>query len=265
MSDLPILRVATWQGIPGLTHGFLGRHGGVSRGDFASLNLSQRTADEPGAVVENRRRVEALLARGSRLVSMEQEHGDRVVVVQAQTDVVGRADGMVTTNAGALLSVLTADCVPILLVAPGRRIAAAVHAGWRGTLAGIVIRAVELLRRQCGIAPAELAAALGPAIGGCCYEVDREIGERLIARFEALPAEAWYTHGAKGMLDLRSANRYLLLQAGIPAAAIHLVGPCTRCAMQNYFSHRGAGGRTGRQLSYIGWEIRVGNRSVVVQ
>ncbi|MBI1814264.1 MAG: peptidoglycan editing factor PgeF [Deltaproteobacteria bacterium] len=257
MSDLPVLRVDSWRGIPGLTHGFLGRHGGVSRGDFASLNLSQRTGDDPAAVVENRRRVEALLARGSRLVSMEQEHGDRVVVVQAPTDVVGRADAMVTATPGALLSVLTADCVPILLVAPARRIAAAVHAGWRGTLAGIVTRAVELLRRQWEIAPAELAAALGPAIGGCCYEVDREIGEQLVARCETLPAEAWSSHGAKGMLDLRSANRQLLLQAGIPAAAIHLVGPCTRCAMQNYFSHRGAGGSAGRQLSYIGWEIGV--------
>ncbi len=247
-------RVSAWEGIAGLVHGFLGRAGGVSTGPFASLNLCERQGDDPAAVVENRRRVTASLG-GGRLVAMQQEHGERVVVVDAVVATAGIADGMITARAGIVLGVLTADCVPILLMAPARRVVAVVHAGWRGTLAGIVVRAVERLGREFGVAPSAIEAALGPAIAGCCYEVSRDIGERFLARWGELPPGAWRPGGTKGWLDLRGANAILLRRSGLADSRIHRIGPCTRCAVRQYFSHRASDGRTGRQLSYIGLTI----------
>jgi YfiH family protein len=184
---------------------------------------------------------------------MRQAHGDRVVVVRATATDVGEADGMISAMPGALLAVLTADCVPALLVAPRRHVAAVVHAGWRGTLSGIVLRAVETLRASFDVDVGEIEAALGPAIGGCCYEEEREIGDRFSARWGEPSPAVWQASGAKGRLDLRGANAQLLRRVGIPMTRIHTVGPCTRCAMADYFSHRGSNGHTGRQLSYIGW------------
>ncbi len=251
----PITRVPEWQSIPGLAHGFLGRRGGVSVGAYASLNLSLRLGDDQAAVAENRRRVEATLANGSRVVWMRQVHGERVAQVRSVTDDVGEADAMVTDQAGVMLAVLTADCVPILLLERCRRVAAVVHAGWRGTLAGLVTQAVAVLRATFEIEPAELEAALGPGIGGCCYEVDSEIGEQFSRRWGPLPVTAWTTYGSKGRLDLRSANTQLLRHTGLAGSRIYRVGPCTSCAADEYFSHRATGGRAGRQLSYVGWTV----------
>ncbi|HVN86997.1 MAG TPA: peptidoglycan editing factor PgeF [Candidatus Binatia bacterium] len=253
MSEIPALSVAGWRDVPGLIHGFLGRRGGVSVGEYASLNLSERVHDDPSAVAENRRRVAASSAARGRMVFMQQVHGDHIVRVDSPTQSVGASDGLISSTAGALLGVLTADCVPLLLVARRHRAAAAIHAGWRGTLAGIAVRAVEIFRTVYGAEAVELEAALGPAIGGCCYEVEREIGDRFASQWGTLSGEGWRPRGTKGFLDLRVANRHLLLRSGVPAPAIHFVGPCTRCSTAEYFSHRSAAKETGRQLSYVGW------------
>ena len=254
-SGLPVARVPHWLSIPGLVHGFLGRAGGVSAGPFASLNVSYGQGDEPAAVDENRRRVATTLTPQGRLVAMQQTHGDRVTVVDSPIEPVGSADGMVTARAGAVLSVLTADCVPILLTAPRQRVVAAVHAGWRGTVAGIAVRALERLERDFGVVPSEIEAALGPAIGGCCYEVTREIAEQFSSRWGDLSEDAWRPAGDRGWLDLRRANTLLLQRSGVREQQVHRIGPCTRCAAHDYFSHRASGGRTGRQISYIGLTI----------
>ncbi|HUI26240.1 MAG TPA: peptidoglycan editing factor PgeF [Candidatus Kryptonia bacterium] len=255
MAEIPVLRVLSWHDIPGLAHGFFGRAGGVSSGDFARLNLSERVGDEPAAVAENRRRVGEQLAIQGHLTWMQQVHGDQVTILHSSSQAVGAADGLISTERGTLLAVLTADCVPALLVAPRRRVVAAVHAGWRGTLAGIVIRAVTMLRETFEVDPEESEVALGPASDGCCYEVEREVGERFAREWGTLPLATWRASGAKGWLDLRRINAGLLRRAGVRAARIHLVGPCTRCASADYFSHRGSRGRSGRQLSYVGWAI----------
>jgi YfiH family protein len=255
MSEPRRLTVPAWRPIPGLLHGFLGRCGGVSQGGFSSLNLSERVGDAPTAVAENRRRVEAGWPPGHRLVSMQQEHGRRVVPVCSTAEDVGAADAMVTAQAGLVLGILTADCVPILLVAPEQYAVAAVHAGWRGTLAGIVIEAIDALRERYGAPPSGIQAALGPAIGGCCYEVEREIGAEYVARWGGLPDAVWRADGPKGLLDLRGANVQQLRRAGVPDSGLYRMGPCTLCGSEDYFSHRGSGGRTGRQLSFVGWAV----------
>src|SRR5262249_30063539 len=137
--------------------------------------------------------------------------------------------------------------------AAAARAVAAVRAGWRGSVAGIARRAVRHLKRVFGVCPEDLYAALGPAIGGCCYEVDRSIVDALEAHWDAMPEAVRGRQGDKAMLDLRDANAAILARAGVPESRIARVGPCTKCAAADWFSHRAAGGPTGRQLSVIGW------------
>lgn len=248
---LPILRVPHWDLIPQLTHGFCGRCGGLSRGGFAALNLSSRVGDNPRCVRENWRRLGAAVP-GVRFVTMQQHHGAEVARVDERVLQPPAADALVTQSAGLALCILTADCVPILLVAPEPRVIAAVHAGWRGTLLGIAQRAVVEMHARFGVQPSGVRAALGPAIDGCCYEVERRVTDELEQRWGAMP-DAIAPRGAKSRLDLRRANTAILVAAGVPPAHITSIGPCTRCTAGEYFSYRGAAGNTGRQVSFIGW------------
>ena len=250
---LPALRVPGWDTIPNLVHGFLGRRGGVSCEPFAELNLSYHVGDAPERVHENWRRVRDD-AGGLRCARMQQVHGDRVVVIDNADLDGGEADAMVIGVPGTLTGVLTADCVPILLVAPTHHIVAAVHAGWRGTLAGVARRAVQHIQQPFGTKAVEIHAALGPSIDGCCYEVDRGIADALEQRWGAHSDTVSRDRGPKPMVDLRRINTAILEGAGVPRTQIVNVGPCTHCAAMEYFSHRAANGPTGRQWSFIGWQ-----------
>jgi YfiH family protein len=183
---------------------------------------------------------------------MRQVHGDRIARVGGAEQRIGDADGMITDVAGLALSVLTADCVPLLMISLSRPTIAAVHAGWKGTLAGIAEGAVRAAERELGIGPERWQVAMGPSIGGCCYEVDAEIGARLESRWGRMP-DAWSRVGRKGQLDLRQANRAILTACGVEPNLIFAIGPCTACAHEDFFSHRKSEGRAGRQLSYLGW------------
>lgn len=250
-SQPPALPAERWQTVPGLVLAFLGRSGGAGEGSWCSLNLSEGVGDDPENVAENWRTVERAYA-GLRIVRMRQVHGARVLHVRGAEPSPPECDGLTTDAAGLGLAVLTADCVPILMAAPERRVAVAVHAGWRGTLAGIAGTAVESACAAYDLRPEDLRVALGPSIGACCYEVDAEIGASLEARFGAM-REAWSRSGSKGRLDLRGANRRILAGAGVPPEQVVDVGPCTACAFDRFFSHRRSGGETGRQLSLVGW------------
>ena len=249
-ADVPVLIVAEWDDLPGVAHGFFGRRGGVGHGPLGSLNVSAAVGDDPDVVAENWRRAGARFG-GTRWLRMRQVHGDRVARVSAIDDVPGEADGLITAAAGAALAVLTADCVPLLAVAPAAGAIMALHAGWRGTLAGIAIAGLREAQSWLGIEPSQWRFALGPAIDGCCYEVESHIGEQLLRRWGGM-ADAWQPAGMHGQLDLRAANRRLLVDAGVPDAQIWTIGPCTACHSDEFFSHRRSGGRAGRQLSAIG-------------
>jgi YfiH family protein len=148
---------------------------------------------------------------------------------------------------------LTADCVPILLIAPDHGIAAAVHAGWRGTLAGIAAKTVKRLGEMYGVECTELQAALGPAIGPCCYEVKDDVTRPLLGEWHELAAASLQSKAGKSFLDLRGLNAKILHTAGLPKAQIFQVGPCTSCASDDCFSYRRQGNQTGRQMSIVGW------------
>ena len=234
MSDtLKAVRVAPLEAVPGLVHGFEERLG------------------PPGWETRegSRRRVTASLADRGQLFLLHQVHG--TIVREAPWEVDAQGDAGIAARPGLIVGVETADCLPILLVDPVRRVAAAVHAGWRGTAAGIAARGVESLVRS-GSRAATLLAALGPGIGVCCYEV----GEEVRGAFGG-GGDAFFHAGPSGRshLDVRAANVAQLLGAGLPASQIHHVDDCTFCRADRYHSFRRDGAGAGRMISYVGWAL----------
>src|SRR6266436_3526986 len=249
------LKVPQWETYRGLLHGFMGRRGGKSIGPYAGLNVSDRVGDDAKIVSQNVCDIkQAAGIHDGRIITMKQVHGDHIIEVKDKNiKEAGEADGMVTPEKDAFLAVLTADCVPILFVAPHKEIAAAVHAGWRGTLAGIAAKMVELLDSQYGISPDAVEAALGPAIGSCCYEVKDDVSRPLIERWGKIAEPCVEHRNGRTYLDLRRLNRAILEHAGVPLTQIYDVGPCTSCAPDEFFSYRREKKETGRQISFIGW------------
>ncbi|GIW40438.1 MAG: laccase domain protein [Candidatus Binatia bacterium] len=240
------LEVEAWRGLSAIRHGFYGRLGGRSRGAFAELDLSFEVGDAKECVEENWRIVREDLAPLEPVLP-RQVHGFEVVEVEGPFSERPPCDALFTRRPGLALGVLTADCLPVLLVAPPSRAVAVVHAGWRGTAGDIVGRTVA----RMGVPPDSLFAALGPAIGGCCYEVGPEVVRALRSTYgTGVPGIS--RRAERTFVELRTVNRYALLRAGVRPDRIWEVGPCTRCASDLFFSHRGAGGApTGRQLSFV--------------
>ena len=226
--------------LPGARALFTTRRGGVSGGPYASLNLGRLTADSDANVDENRARVAA--ATGcprDAFLNGRQVHGARV---RRATEPPGPArphveeDGQATALAAHPALVFVADCLPVLLVAPGA--VAAVHAGWRGLAAGILHEGVQALRDLGGSGP--VTALIGPGARGCCYEVGEEV------------------HAAFAAYDARRGERNLDLAAVVAAQledhALHDTGLCTMCHPHLFFSHRASGGVTGRQAGVV-WRV----------
>jgi hypothetical protein len=189
---------------------------------------------------------------------------------------VRKGDGWMSGEPGILLGIQTADCLPVLLVDRKKHVVAAFHAGWHGTLARIVENGAGLMRLRFGSKPKDMAAAIGPGIGQCCYAVGEEVVQQFESQFayaaelfrEVSDSDAirrkypmlFLTARAPGHsdlgpqthLDLAEANRRQLLAAGLAPEAIHLLRECTGCRTERFFSHRGEGGFTGRMMSVIG-------------
>jgi YfiH family protein len=248
----PVLQ--TWDE-PTLCHGFLGRGGGAGRGPYASLNLSYWVGDNSRVVDANWQRARRLMPRGVRFAQLKQVHGKAMHTVAPRPDGDPRpaGDGLVTTMAGVVLCIFTADCVPVLFADTERGVIGAMHAGWRGTLTGIAGAGVRAMVRQ-GAQANGIRALLGPSIGPCCFEVDEELARRFERRFDRAHAHVHPSdHSGKAYLDLRGIVADQLVVAGLKRERIESVGPCTRCESERYFSRRAAGGSvTGLQLSFIG-------------
>jgi polyphenol oxidase len=164
----------------------------------------------------------------------------------------GEADGLVTTDPGVVLAVLTADCAPVLLADPAAGVVGAVHAGWRGLAAGVVEAGVAAMA-ALGADPAATVGLVGPAVGGCCYEVGPEVREAVGAR---LPAALATTRGGRPALDPAAAAAQALARAGV--GQVRVAGECTVDARERFFSHRRDAGRTGRQAGLIAMVHRGG-------
>jgi len=251
MTPLPLL-ASPAIGVP-FHHGFTTRAGGVSAPPFDSLNLGGKWGDPPENVRENRRRLlQATRARAVHFAS--QVHGAEVALVRGADDPSAtagrRADAVCSDVPDLAVAVLVADCVPAVLVDPRTGAFAAVHAGWRGTVAGVLGATVAAMASAFGARPHDLRAALGPAIGACCFEVGPEVS----AAFAALGAEVVLDArpGGKPHVDLRRAQRLQLERAGLDPAAIDVLDACTRCDPENrFFSYRRDQGRTGQHVAFV--------------
>lgn len=235
-----------------IAHAFTTRIGGFSGGAFASLNLGRGVDDDPERVARNRAAVlEVLGLAGAAQVEAAQVHGAVVAVVGKADDdrIIDGADGLVTADPEVILAVRAADCVPLLLADPRRRVVAAVHAGWRGTAGGIAREAVTVMADRFDCRPEDLRGAIGPCIGPCHYEVD----EPVLAR---LRRWSWWeqvvTPNARGrwQLDLRDANRRQLIDVGVPVVQIETLDWCTFEHPDLFYSYR-RDGPTGLMAALI--------------
>ena len=244
----------------GVAHGFSTRLGGVSEGIYATLNLGMNRGDAPDRVRENYRRFCAAVgADREGLVFSSQVHSDVVRTVTSADRGKGLdrktdydADGLITDVPGLGLTVFGADCLPILLYDPVRRVVAAVHAGWRGTALGIVERAVEKMTGHYGCRPADILAAIGPGIDRCCFETHEDVpnamtealGAAALRFIEVLPT-------GKFRVDLKGLNTVRLEHAGVLSGHIAVSDACTVCRSDKYWSHRATHGQRGSQAAVI--------------
>jgi polyphenol oxidase len=279
------LPVPGWD-FPWLWSGFSSRKGGESRaycaeGTLGELNLGFTADDDRRLVLQNRRRLaEAVTGKATTpLVTLRQFHSN-LVVHAAASDAIReqprRGDGLMTDEPGILLAIQTADCIPILVADRRRRAVAGFHAGWRGTVKRIVESGVGRMRLAFGSRPEDLIAVIGPGIGACCYAVGEEVLSAFASQFvyaralfrevyDADPVRQKYPmlflnqrapgHGSIGPqlhLDLIEANRRQLLAAGLSARSVCVVGGCTQCHADLFFSHRASRGHAGRMMAVIG-------------
>jgi purine-nucleoside/S-methyl-5'-thioadenosine phosphorylase / adenosine deaminase len=290
-SGLQILTAKVLDSVPWLVHGFSTRKAGASRvNGSTALNLGFTEWDSREIVERNRgafvRAITTPKSAGTAktksatahsLVTLRQIHSDFVYLFANVPAKLPQADAAISQQAGLLLAIQTADCVPILLADVRRRAVAAVHAGWRGTLARIVMKTLGRMRAEFGTKPGDVIAALGPAIGPCCYEVGPEVaqafsgqfaraGEWFDGPFDRLSAGEepnplpWLTMMPPGhepphervQLDLRAANRWQLVNAGVRLRSIAVCTLCTGCRTDLFFSYRKEGADAGRMMSAIG-------------
>jgi YfiH family protein len=287
-TKLSILRAQNLGKIPWLLHGFSTRTGGFSRAyGKAELNLGFTKDDARATVERNRaaflRGLEATSARNNhsnnqrwKLITLRQIHSDIIHQVDAEPDEPLTGDGLITATPGLLLGIQTADCLPIILVDVKRRAVGVFHAGWRGTVKRIVEKGVGEMQRWFGTRAEDIKAAIGPGVGGCCYEVGEEVRTRFESQFsyaaklfrevkDSDPVREKYPllflsarapgHGElppKIFLDLAEANRRQLLSLGVPAKSIETSPMCTNCRTDQLFSYRAEKGKTGRMMAVAG-------------
>lgn len=243
----------------GVPHAFSTRLGGVSPAPFESLNLGNPNGcaaqDDYDHVWENYRRLQAAAGcEGRELCYVHQVHGAAFVRVGAGQpfDTSAKADALITDDPARVVSVRVADCVPILLSTADGRTVAAVHAGWRGVIAGAVPTALSEMFTKSGAdaSPATAVAAIGPCIGGEAFEVGPEVVEEFFRVFGD-DAPLVRRAGGKGYIDLRAAVRLQLLRAGLPHDRIDTTDRCTHRDADEFFSHRRENGVTGRMAAII--------------
>ena len=240
-------------------HGFSTRTGGVSEGIFASLNLGMSRGDDVEKVKENYRRFFASCGiKEVPFVCGKQVHGNNVMVVDESHarpaygyGTLYEADGYVTTTPGVPLVVFTADCIPLLLADEKNKVVAAVHSGWRSTVADIENVAIEKML-LCGAELQNIHACIGPAIGKCCFEVGSEVIEAVNVLL-CTDVRYLYTEKKDGkyMLDLKEVLRRCLLRSGIAEENTEVIEDCTLCLPERYWSHRYTNGERGSQAAVI--------------
>lgn len=232
------------------------REGGFGKPPYATLNLALHVGDDPDTVVDNRR----LLLKETSLdekdfVSVQQIHGKEIFYADetakgrgfwTYASAIEASDGIFTDRENLLMATFYADCLPLAVFHPEQKLLGLAHAGWKGTYQNIGLALIEAMRGFRDFDPTELWAATGAGIGPCCYEVDASFYERFMGKYPA--AEAWFsaTDSGKYHFDNEKANKALLMKAGVKEENISVLGLCTSCHDDLFFSYRKEAGRTGR-------------------
>lgn len=244
-----------------LNHAFSTRLGGVSTGEFSSMNLNFNRGDPDETVLENYRRFcQAAGFDFASLTASAQDHHTEIRRVTSENAGVGivkprdrkSVDGLITNDPGVTLVTYYADCVPLYFVDPVHHAIGLAHAGWRGTVARMGAKMVQAMQEHFQTDPATLVAAVGPSIGSCCYEVDDPVAEQVRALADVHPEECLAPVGpGKFMLDLWNLNRNILCCAGVPDSQIVLGKVCTKCHADLLFSHRVMGAQRGGLAAFM--------------
>jgi len=227
------------------------------------FSLALHTGEKKEEILKNRKVLAASLLHEEDLQSEKnlcfivanQTHSDNIrIITKKETkgwtdlgDAIEDCDALITKERGIILTILTADCVPILLYDSEKKVIAAVHAGWKGSKAGIVAKTVLRMKEMYACEPENIMAGIAPSIGRCCYEVGEEVAQHFFDRPESLKKKQ-----EKYMLDLPYINKYQLLECGLKEEHIEMSDVCTACEVEHYFSYRKEQGCSGRFMSMIG-------------
>jgi polyphenol oxidase len=241
-----------------IRHFVSSRKGGVSKGVYEGLNLGFGTEDNAEDVLENRYILaEALGIPLDWFVLPRQTHSANVVKVDYshrglgtvdRDSAIANTDALITNCKNLFISIQVADCVPILLLDPVNSAIAAIHAGWRGTAANIVMQTIEVMQHEFGTIPVDLIAGIGPSIGACCYEVGEEVTKSFNNHIDN---SILIKNNGSIHLDLWKANQLQLIRAGVSESNIEIAGLCTKCNHHLFFSSREGKGNTGRFVAGI--------------
>ena len=261
-NGVPFLAFPLFENAGIVRHGFSTRIGGVSKGCFASMNLSFDRGDDPEAVRENFRRIgSALGVRCEDMVLSKQTHTTNIRAVTEKDRGKGivrkrdydDVDGLVTDVPGLCLVTSYADCVPLYFVDPVKKVIGLSHSGWRGTVGKIGKKTAELMQKEYGSDPADILAAVGPSICVDCYEVSEDVAGQFREAFdrEFWPELFYRKENGRYQLDLWKANELVLREAGIIPEHLAVTNLCTRCNSKTLFSHRAAGDRRGNLCAFL--------------
>jgi len=224
-------------------------------GQAHSFSLALHTGEEPQKIIENRSTI-AKNFPNMHFIVANQTHSDNISVIKEKNrtwlsdraeHAIDNCDALITNQTDIMLTILTADCVPILLFDPKQNVVAAIHAGWKGTEQQIALKTVKKMQEEFNSNPKDIIAGVAPSIGRCCYEVDWNVAQH----FETIE-NAYDKKDEKYMLDLPYINKLQLLNAGLLEENIELSNICTACDVEDYFSYRKEGGCSGRFMSMIG-------------
>ncbi len=239
----------------------LRRHSGIrhiittrNKNEPADFSLALHTGEAVDDIRSNRDKIRDFFGENTRFVSPLQVHGDDVHVLELAKDIGWtrldlslQADALVTNEPNMALTILTADCVPILLYDPIRNAIGAAHAGWQGSQKHIVQKVVEKMMGLYGSDPSDIVAGIGPSIGGCCYEVGYDVAKHFVGYGNTVAPK----DNGKYLLDLKRVNAMQLLDAGLKEENIEISPMCTSCDNEYFFSYRKEGGTKGRFMSII--------------
>ena len=246
---LPYFQIPELARLEWIRHAFLTRKGGVSLPPYDSLNISLMNGDREEHVLHNRSRIASTFGfNPDDLILLNQMHQDRILVLRDSFRPLPprlEYDALVTNASNTFLGIRTADCLPILVVDPKRKVIAAVHSGRQGTSLHIAAKVLEVMHKEFGCSAHDLLVALGPGIGFCCYEIAEKV---FVSEWEPF---ATPKGSGKWNVDLAGINIHLMEKQGISEEQIFWINLCTHCHHDLFFSYRREG-KTGRQLSFIG-------------